>query len=113
MCDANFRILSAISPVGIFRIDRSGIVTYANQKWREITQIDETLDDSAGEGFLSAVHPDDRDELAQLWEKAVRNTERCFFEVRWGTPESFRWAMGEVVPEVISDEVCLYVCLYC
>jgi hypothetical protein len=80
-------------------------VTYANQKWREITGIDETLDDSTGEGFLSAVHLDDRDELTQMWNEALTNTERCVFEVRWGSHESFRWAMGEVVPEVISDEV--------
>jgi len=25
--------------------------------------------------------------------------------VRWGTRESFRWAMGELVPEVFSEEV--------
>jgi len=81
------------------------MVTYANQKWREITGIDETLDDSAGENFLSAVHPDDRDEVSRKWQGALKNTEIIMFEARWGTPESFRWAMGEVVPEVIGDEV--------
>jgi PAS domain S-box-containing protein len=100
-----FRILSAISPVGIFRIDLSGVVTYANSKWREITGIQESLDDSTGESLLSAVHPDDRESIEDCWNGAIERTERCSFEARWGTRKSFRWAMGEIVPEVISEKV--------
>lgn len=101
----DFRILSAISPVGIFRIDLFGIITYANSKWRDITGMQESLDDSTGENLLSAVHPDDRESIGVSWRRALERTERCSFEVRWGTRESFRWAMGEIVPEVISEKV--------
>lgn len=101
----NARILSAISPVGVFRIDTSGTITYANSKWRDITCIDESLDDSTGEVFLAAVHPDDREYMRQLWETALENTESCTFEARWGSSKNFRWAMGEVVPEVIGEHV--------
>ena len=100
-----FRILSAISPVGIFRIDLAGVVTYANSKWREITGLEERLDDSAGEKLLSAVHPYDRDSIAEQWRHAIQSKARSTFEVRWGNRESFRWAMGEIVPEVISEKV--------
>ena len=97
--------MTAISPVGIFRVDTSGTVTYANQRWREITGVTERLDDSAGESYLSSVHPEDREWISDCWRNALENTESYTFEVRWGTRDSFRWAMGEVVPEVIEDEV--------
>ena|SRR5437660_517557 len=99
------RILTAISPVGIFRLDMEGTVTYANQKWREITSLDGNDNDFASESYLMSVHPDDREIIAESWRSALKNTERCSFEVRWGTPDSFRWAMGELVPEIIGDEV--------
>jgi PAS domain-containing protein len=82
-----------------------GAVTYANQKWREITSLEgDHRDSAAEESFLKSVHPDDREVIAELWRTALKNTERCSFETRWGTPDSFRWAMGELVPEVIGDE---------
>jgi PAS domain-containing protein len=89
-------------------VDLFGVVTYANSKWREITGIEERLDDSTGEIFLSAVHPDDRDSLRTCWRNSVQKIEGCTFEVRWGSQESYRWAMGEVVPEVIGEEVYLH-----
>jgi PAS domain S-box-containing protein len=97
--------LSAISPAGIFRVDTSGTITYGNQKWREITGNKETLDDSIGEKLLAAVHPDDREWIKEHWNTGLANVERFSFEVRWGSRDSFRWAMGELVPEIIGDEV--------
>jgi PAS domain S-box-containing protein len=97
--------LTAISPVGIFRVDLSGTVTYANQRWREITGLAERFDDSTGENYLSSVHPEDREWISDRWHDALENTQSYTFEVRWGTRDSFRWAMGEVVPEVSEDEV--------
>jgi PAS domain-containing protein len=83
-----------------------GAVTYANQKWREITSLEgDHRDSAAEESFLKSVHPDDREVIAGLWRTALKNTESCSFETRWGTPDSFRWAMGELVPEIIGDEV--------
>lgn len=64
--------------------------------------------DSAGQRFLSSVHPDDRQSLEQCLRGAIEKTEKCTFEVRWGTTESFRWAMGELVPEIISEQVHLF-----
>lgn len=65
----------------------------------------ESLDDSTGENLLSAVHPDDRESFKAVWRGALERTEKCSFEVRWGTRKYFRWAMGEIVPEVISEKV--------
>jgi PAS domain S-box-containing protein len=91
--------------VGIFRIDLSGTLTYANAKWREITGLEESLDDSTGERLIRGVHPDDRETISKQWRHAIENRKRCSFEVRWGRPDSFRWAMGELVPEVFYEEV--------
>ena len=86
-------------------MNMEGTVTYANRKWREITSIEENHSDSAGESYLNSVHPDDREVIAEAWQRALKHTERCSFEVRWGSRDSFRWAMGELVPEVIGGEV--------
>jgi PAS domain-containing protein len=86
-------------------LDRDGIVTYANQKWREITSVEGDHHDAAGESFLNSVHPDDREVITESWRTALKNTERYSFEIRWGTHDSFRWAMGELVPEVIGEGV--------
>ncbi len=67
--------------------------------------MEESLDDSTGERLLSAVHPDDRERIGYIWRGSIEKTERCSFEVRWGSRKSFRWAMGEIVPEVISEKV--------
>ena len=80
-------------------------MTYANAKWRQITGLEESLDDSTGESLIKGVHPDDREAMSKQWREAIENRKRCTFEVRWGTRESFRWAMGELVPEVFSEEV--------
>ena len=102
----DIRILSAISPAGIFRIDFLGILTYANSKWREITGTEERLEnDSAGHRFLAVVHPDDRQSMEELLRGAIEKIEKCTFEVRWGTVDSFRWAIGEIIPETISEKV--------
>jgi hypothetical protein len=63
------------------------------------------LDDSTGERLLNAVHPEDRESFSSLLDGAIEKIEKCTFEVRWGSSDSFRWAMGEIVPELISEEV--------
>lgn len=58
------------------------------------------------EKLCNSVHPDDRTLIADHLRSAVEKVDNFTFEVRWGTVESFRWAMGELVPEMIDDEVC-------
>ena len=51
------------------------------------------------------MHPDDHGMMCGRWREAREKNEDFQFEARWGSRESFRWAMGEVVPEIIDDDV--------
>jgi PAS domain S-box-containing protein len=60
-----FQTLSNVSPVGIFRTDPDGDITYVNPKWSELSGL--TLKEAAGFKWLNAVHPDDREKLKESW----------------------------------------------
>jgi PAS domain-containing protein len=74
-----------MSPVGIFRLDKDGRVTYGNPRWEY----------SDNETLVELVHPKDRSSLEDLWRYALENEDRISFELRWGTMDSFLWTMGE------------------
>jgi PAS domain S-box-containing protein len=88
--------------VGIFRTDTEGVITYGNQKFWEILGIKGYS--SMEEKMYNFVHPDDRDFIMDHLRSSLEKVVNFTFELRWGTTESFRWAMGELVPEVIDDE---------
>jgi PAS domain S-box-containing protein len=55
--ETRFRTLCEQLPVGVFRTDVRGQVTYLNSRWGEITGM--RLADAYGLGFLKCIHPDD------------------------------------------------------
>lgn len=60
-----YATLAEIAPVGVFRKDASGKLIYANRRWSEITGL--TLEESLGEGWTRAIHPDHRDRVSAMW----------------------------------------------
>jgi hypothetical protein len=62
-------------------------------------------DDAPGGHLASLVHPDDRETMVELWKYALNNINKIAFEVRWGTGDDFLWGMGELVPEIVNEEV--------
>jgi PAS domain S-box-containing protein len=64
-----FRILSEISPVGIFRSDASGQTTYANQRACDIVGV--PLDEVLGFQWITYIHPDDINQVQQGWQDAI------------------------------------------
>jgi PAS domain S-box-containing protein len=55
--ETRFRTLCEQLPVGVFRTDARGQVTYLNSRWGEITGM--RLADAYGSGFVKCIHPDD------------------------------------------------------
>ena len=93
-----------MSPVGISRVNTLGKVIYGNPRWMEMSGrgADEEFPE---ESLVDLVHPDDRRNMEELWEDAVENTKKVAFELRWGTLDRFLWIMGELVPEIVDEEV--------
>ena len=90
--------------MGIFRTDKNGTVLYGNQKFCEITG-----GTGIGGKLGSLTHPDDYDMMCGRWRDSIKKNENFKFEIRWGTRDSFRWAMGEAVPEVIDEDIFGYI----
>lgn len=64
-----FQSLFDCSPVGLFLHDPAGLCTSTNSRWTQISGL--TREQSLGEGWLQAIHPDDRDRVAQQWKAAM------------------------------------------
>jgi PAS domain S-box-containing protein len=63
--EERFRLLSACSPVGIFLTDVNGFCTYANPRFQAICDL--SLPDGLGDGWLQAIHPEDRQQVIADW----------------------------------------------
>jgi len=96
--EEQFRRLSQISPVGIFHADAQGSCTYVNERWCEITGL--TIEESLGEGWMRALHPDDRENTLAMWQKAMSTRQSVHMEWRMSKPDgTVYWALGGATTE--------------
>ena len=65
--EARFRALSDSSPLGVFAFDPLGACTYTNARWQAIFAM--TLQQSLGDGWAKALHPDDRASVFAEWHR--------------------------------------------
>lgn len=79
-----FQTLAANSPVGIFRTDATGAVVYFNDRWHEISGMNHET--SQGDGWLAAVHPEDRERVVKEWREAVDTHGKYRSEHRYVRP---------------------------
>ncbi len=101
--EERYRLLSEISPIGIFQYDVQGVATYANAKVLEITGL--SLEDNLGEGWTKNLHPDDRTQISAAWKNFIElanlgcDTE-YEVEQRYIYPDgSIKWMFVQAVPE--------------
>jgi PAS domain S-box-containing protein len=101
--EGRYQTLATISPVGIFRTDANGVTTYVNPKWCEMSGL--PYGDALGDGWLNAVHPDDREKLSEGWQEAARLHVESVSEYRFVRPDgATAWVMGQAVPEMNSEQ---------
>jgi PAS domain S-box-containing protein len=96
--EARFATLSAISPVGIFRSDAAGRLTYRNRRAAEITGIE--TDDLTSVRRAKALHAEDRERIRRAWYDAISHKRTFREEYRFVHPDgAVRWVISEAVPE--------------
>jgi PAS domain S-box-containing protein len=78
--EARSRTLVQLTPVGIFYTDNEGRFVYVNDRFLQISDL--VLEESRGEGWLNAVHPEDRQGVLDLWFQAIRAKSRFIAEFR-------------------------------
>ena len=92
--EERFRVLAEVSPVGIFSSDPAGRTTFVNHRWCELAGL--TPEQALGEGWQSALHPDDRGQVADSWAEAVRAGESSAAEFRFVRPDgTVTWLVGQ------------------
>jgi PAS domain S-box-containing protein len=76
-----------------------GALSYTNRRWLEYTGLD--IDSARGQGWLSAVHPDDRDGCEREWQETVKTGRVHELEcrLRRASDGAYRWHLCRAVPE--------------
>ncbi|KAF0106375.1 MAG: signal transduction histidine kinase [Anaerolineaceae bacterium] len=96
--EQRYQTLAEVSPVGIFRTDAQGLTIYVNRRWCEISGM--SAGEAPGNGWLKAVHPDDREKLTGNWQDAVQEQSVSRADYRFLKPDgSVTWVIGQAVPE--------------
>jgi PAS domain S-box-containing protein len=89
MGEHQFRRLAGIAPVGLFETDVRGRYTYVNERWCEMTGL--APEEALGDGWIRALHPDDRDRIVSERHKLVDAAEPFRLEYRFRTPAGVTW----------------------
>jgi PAS domain S-box-containing protein len=95
--EQRLRALASLVPVLLWRSDASGQHISANQPWLDYTG--QSLEQSQGEGWLDAIHPDDRSKTRTAFHKG--HTDRTLVEVQHrirGRDGSYRWFLVRQTP---------------
>ena len=88
-------------PQLVWRAAGDGSWTWSNPQWSEYTGL--SLEESRGDGWISALHPDDRDDARAAWARAGRS-ERLSVESRIRAGDgSYRWFQTRAMP-MLDDE---------
>jgi len=99
--ELRFRTLTRNAPVGIFETDAKGLTTYVNETWMQFTGMQ--FEEALGEGWLNAVHPDDKKKLITGWYNKSEKSETSVSEYRLIDKKGTEiWVNGNAVP-VIDD----------
>ncbi len=98
LSEARFRTLAETAPTGIYRMDASGTVVFANDVWRRTTSLAGTT--VAPDAWSAAVHADDAERVAASREDALKAGRDFREEYRVRRPDgSVRWVLDAAAPE--------------
>ena len=96
--EERFRVLTAMSPVAVFVTDADGNCEYINEAFQNMSGL--TPDVAAGRGWLSAIHPADRDRIASEWEDATRLNKPFRSEFRFSRPDgAVVWGIAQAAAQ--------------
>lgn len=103
-----FETLAQMAPVGIFRTRADGYTTYVNLRWCELSGL--SPDEALGDGWLLAVHPEDRDWVSKGWQNKTGSSDKSIAEYRFLKPDgSVVWVLGSALPEINNGIVKGYI----
>ncbi len=97
-----FENLAQVSPVGIFRADLDSRFIYVNRRWLELSGL--TAEQAMGSGWVSALHPDDRERVLREWRETLPQKQLLVHEFRFQRPDgAVVWLLGQAIAESNQD----------
>ncbi|MEB3213931.1 MAG: PAS domain S-box protein, partial [Leptolyngbyaceae bacterium] len=100
--ERRYATLTEMAPVGIFRFDAEGRCVYLNPRWYELTGLPEG--EGEGDGWMQALHPEDRDRLLACTKHAYEQRLPSRNEGRHLQPDgSITWFDCQMAPELDAD----------
>lgn len=100
--ETRFRLIADSVPVMIWLTDESGKTTYLNRTWLETTG--QTEQKALGDGWLDAIHPEDREAVLRTFIKASDSRTRSKVEYRLRRGDgSWAWVIDIGEPRLSSN----------
>jgi PAS domain S-box-containing protein len=92
-----FENLLELSPQVVWFSGADGQITYFNPYWYEYTGLSEKR--ALGDGWISAIHPEDRERVAESWQAAVNEGSNYEIELRLrGRDDKYCWFLARSRP---------------
>jgi len=99
--EERFRNLCEHTPIGIIQTNDEGSWIYTNPAWRQLTGLGIT--ESLGQGWLFAVHDEDRESVIVEWQRAVVERQPFWREFRLERHSKTIWIDCHIAP-MFSDD---------
>ncbi len=95
--ELRLQVLMEGIPQLVWRADNSGAWTWSSPQWTEFTGL--TAEESKGDGWLKAFHPEDRDRAREAWaEAAETNKFEVEARIRHKAEQEYRWFQTRAAP---------------
>lgn len=100
--EAYFRSLAEAAPEMMWTAGSDGAHDFFNKRWHDYTGL--TVQQSSGQGWNSALHPDDLAESETRWEQSLRSGDpyEIEYRIRSASDGAYRWFLGRANP--VRDE---------
>jgi diguanylate cyclase (GGDEF)-like protein/PAS domain S-box-containing protein len=96
--ELRYRTLASLAPVGIFRTDADGSNLYSNERTLEALGV--TTDPSDAGGWMSRLHPEDKDRVIAEWNEARAQGRPFKSQGRFLRPDgSVVWVLSQIAAE--------------
>jgi PAS domain S-box-containing protein len=96
--EEKYRLLAEATPQCVWIAQGDGQLDYCNQYWYDYTGL--TQEQTLGSGWVSVLHPDDREQALDRWNRAKEVGEGYEIEYRFkrAVEGVYRWHLGRVTP---------------
>lgn len=97
-----YQQLVEYAPAGIFHGDKNGQITFTNEHWQSLFELNDTQ--ALGDGWLSAIHIDYRSQFLKQWQQAIKEQDSLHSEIAIKTADNtMRYLRIDTNPIFIDD----------